>query len=113
MTTPLRGELWLANLAPIPGAVASGPSTHRPVLVLSTSSRRSDQRLIVIAPLTKNSNDSEMAVRVEGSGLPHPSWVRLDAMHAISATRFLRRLGEVRQVQMEEVADRIRSLFSL
>lgn len=113
MSTPSRGELWLANLAPTRDGVASGPPTPRPVLVLSKDGARAGQGLVIVAPLMKSSLGSEAAVRVEARSLPQASWVRLDAMHAISTARLLRRLGEVRDVEMKEVERRIRSLFGV
>ena len=110
---PLRGEIWMVDLAPTTGHEQGG---KRPCLVLSDDVfNQGPAELVVLAPLT--SRDRQIPLRLaidppEG-GLTMRSFVMPEMIRSVSVHRLSHRLGSIRPDSMSAVETRIRVLLSL
>ena len=113
MITPLRGEIWYADLNPPRGHEQAG---RRPVLVFSTNPfNECAADVVVVLPLTSKQKGIGWHVFVEAgdSGLRTDSYIMCDAIRSIAKERLARRVGEVSPVVMVEVGERLRILLEL
>lgn len=108
-----RGEIWFADLEPLPGHDQGG---RRPVLVLSHNLFNNGPADLVIAlPITSRQRNLRTRVEIaptEG-GLVSPSYVICESVRSISKERMSRRLGTVSPDTMAEVEDRMRILLGI
>lgn len=113
MISPLRGEIWLAELNPVRGHEQGG---RRPVLVISADPLNDSPADLVIAlPLTTTLRGIPFHVLVnppEG-GLKVPSAVLCEAIRSISKNRCLKRWGGISLQTLFQVEDRLRILLNL
>jgi mRNA interferase MazF len=111
--SPVRGDVWSADLDPIVGHEQGG---FRPILVVSADLfNRSPAGLIMVTPIT--TADRKLIVHIpvhppEG-GLTRPSFIMTDQVRAISKLRLGRRIGTISPATMTEVEDRLHYLLGL
>lgn len=100
---PRRGEVWLVAL----GAGRDGePGKTRPAVVVSANelSTGIPEELIVVVPLSSSLAPSALRIDVApDAGIERPSRAMCKAVRAVVSSRFLRRIGSVDQVTMEQV----------
>lgn len=92
---PRRGEVWLVAL----GAARAGePGKTRPAVVVSADEliTGAAEELVVVVPLSSSSAPSGLRIEVPPeAGLHTPSLAICRAIRAITATRFVRKLGQL------------------
>lgn len=112
--TPLRGEVWVAQLNPIRGHEQAGT---RPVLVISVNGFNSSAaRLVYVASITRTVRGIPLPVAVmppEG-GLRAPSVILCDAVRSVSLERLVERpWGSISAATLALVEDRLRRVLGL
>jgi len=113
MKTPLRGEVWLADVNPTRGREQAG---RRPVLVLSEDLfNQGPAGLVIVLPMTSTIRPVPTHVRIappEG-GVKHTSAILCEAVRSISSDRLLERWGAVTPPTMDGIEDCMRILLRL
>lgn len=104
MNTPERGEVWLADL----GFAAK----IRPVLVVSVPFGARDYALLQVIPHTTQPRGAQFEVEIPVRFLQRGVF-NVQGMMAVPAAKFLRRLGALMPVQMEEIETVIRGWLGL
>ena len=115
MTTPRRGEIWLARLDPIVGREQAGT---RPVLVLSIDSFNAATYagLVTVLPVTttaRPNNPFRVEVRPPEGGLARASFVIGEQTRTVSSQRLTKPLGTVSTLTMARVSEVVRILLGL
>jgi mRNA interferase MazF len=113
MASPLRGEIWYADLNPPRGHEQAG---RRPVLVVSTNQfNEGPADLVVILPLTSKDKGIpwRVAIPAQEAGLRSDSFIMCEAIRCIAKERFTKRSGEVTPEVLHEVDERMRILLEL
>ena len=113
MTTPARGEVWLADLNPTRGHEQAG---RRPVLVVSEDLFNSGPAgLVVVLPMTTTLRPipSHVPVSPPEGGLKQVSAVLCEAIRSISTDRLVSRWGLLAPHTMARVEDVVRILLRL
>lgn len=110
---PVRGEVWLADLAPTRGHEQSG---RRPVLIVSVDLfNQGPADLVIIAPITSTLRAIRYHVRIhppEG-GLTKPSAILCEAVRSISKERLVERWERLTPATFDQVEDCLRILLGL
>lgn len=110
--TPVRGEIWLADLDPIRGSEQAG---SRPVLVLQNDIINTHTNTYLDIPLTTNLRRTALpsCVRVSrgDGGLASDSVALCHQMRVLDKTRLYRKLGSVHPATLTEVENHV--LFTL
>jgi mRNA interferase MazF len=107
---PLRGEIWLTDLNPIPGQSHDVPgeiNKQRPALVVSADFvNRSRGGLALVLPITRTfrSIPAHIIINPNEGGIKEVSYIMCDQIRAISRTRLLERWGRVTKPTMSKVA---------
>lgn len=113
VSSPQRGEVWLADLDPTFGHEQGG---SRPVLIVSVDAFNAGlSGLVVILPITSRIRPLPLHVPVnppEG-GLRKPSVILCDAVRSIDRRRLIDLWGSVAAKTMSTVEDRLRRLLGL
>jgi len=113
MAPPLRGEIWMIDLAPTRGHEQAG---KRPALVVSHDVFNAGPAgLVIVLPLTSKSKGvrSHVAVEPPEGGLRKRSFIKCEDVRSVAVERLGRRLGAVSRATMEAVAMRLRVLMDL
>jgi mRNA interferase MazF len=113
MSSPRRGEIWLADLNPTRGREQAG---RRPALVVSVDLFNSGPAdLIVVLPVTSTIRDIPLHVNIEkgDGGVKNKSAVLCEAIRSVSKDRLVSRWGTVSKNVIDEVEDRLRILLDL
>jgi mRNA interferase MazF len=117
---PRRREVWLVALG---AGRAGGPGKTRPAIVVSSdelwapepAARSGAQAgLIVVVPLSSSLAPSALRVDVAPiAGIDRPSRAVCRAVRALVSTRFVRRLGSIDQVTMEQIETALALILEL
>jgi len=113
VTSPARGEVWLADLNPTRGHEQAG---GRPVLVLSEDLfNRGPAGLVIVLPMTSTVHPVpfHLPVSPPEAGLKNLTAVLCEAIRSISTDRLIVRWGAVTSRTMTEIEDRLRILLRL
>lgn len=113
MNTPLRGEVWMADLSPTRGREQAG---FRPVLVVSHDIfNRGPAGLVIALPVTSTLRDIPyQIVMVAGEGgLRKASVALCEGIRSISKERLVKRRGTVSTRTLAAVEDVLRTLLQL
>ena len=111
--SPLRGEVWYADLDPVIGHDQGG---RRPVLIVSTDTFGSGPGDLVIAlaiTSTQRAVRSQVPVHPPEGGLKLASFIKCQDIRSISKKRLGTRLGSVSSNTMAEVSRILRNLLDL
>jgi mRNA interferase MazF len=111
--SPVRGEVWDADLDPTRGHEQAG---KRPVLIVSVDQFNQGQSgLVIVVPISSKDKRvrSHVAIEPGESGLKVRSYAKCEAIRSISIDRLSRRRGSVTSDTLDDVADRIRLLLDL
>ena len=99
-----KGEIYLAALDPVLGKEIS---KTRPVAIVSNDKNNLFSGTVTILPISSQSLDKIYPFEVflpKGSGnLPKDSKVKADQIRTIDKTRIIRRLGELKKDQIENI----------
>lgn len=115
MSDPKRGEVWLLNLDPTIGAEIK---KTRPVVVVSSNSI-GRLPLKVIVPLTEWNDafaTSRWHVRIDpdrNNGIRKISAADAFQIRSLSLNRFVKRLGALDAVQLEEIVQAVAIVVEL
>ena len=111
--TPMRGEIWLAELNPTRGHEQSG---RRPCLVVSNDVfNEGPAELVVVLPITSKDKRIRFHVPInppEG-GLKSRSFIKPEDIRSIARERLIKRTGSVSAQTMKTVADRLLALLDI
>lgn len=100
------GEVWLADL----GLAAK----TRPVLIVSRADEDPPRSLVIQVPLTSQNRGSQYEVHLGKLGfLSQESTANVQGMASVPTVRLLRKLGEVRTGQLQEVREAIKFTLDL
>jgi len=113
MRSPLRKEVWFADLSPTRGHEQAG---RRPVLVVSHDVfNRGPAEFAVVLPITSSLKQIRSHVRLDPpeGGLRSPSAIMCEAIRSVSKERLIERFGRVDDVTMGEVDDVLTILLDL
>jgi mRNA interferase MazF len=113
VSSPQRGEIWLADLDPTFGHEQGG---RRPVLVVSVDSFNAGlSGLVVVLPLTSRIRPVPLHVPIDPpeGGLRLPSAILCDAVRSIDRRRLIDCWGTVTALTMNTIEDRLRRLLGL
>lgn len=113
MSSPRRGEVWLADLGQTRGHEQAGT---RPALVLSIDEfNASTARLVTVLPITKRERTLRTRVEVDPpeGGLTLKSYVIGEQTRTISTDRLIKRLGATKGSTMERSSSVVRTLLGL
>lgn len=108
-----RGEIWLADLDPVPGSEAS---KRRPVVIVSNeganmTASRLGRGVVAIAPITSNTTrvyPFQVALPTEDSGLDRDSKVQAEQVRSIDVQRLERVIARVPDGLMAALDDALR-----
>jgi mRNA interferase MazF len=110
---PLRGEVWLVNLAPTRGREQAGT---RPAVVVSDDILNAGPaEIVIVLPVTTTCRDIPLHVKVlpAKGGLRAVSFIMCDQIRTISKDRLTKRLGAVGGQTLAQIEDRLRVLLDL
>ncbi len=108
--SPLRGEVWFANLdPPHPLEQAGG----RPCLILSSNNYNQGRAgRVVVIPFTKNPNRPyTITVLPPEGGLKLESFLLCDQIRAINQQRLSHKLGQVSPLTLRAVEQLVKDLL--
>jgi mRNA interferase MazF len=110
--TPIRGEIWLADLDPVRGSEQAG---SRPVLVFQSDVINAHTNTYMAIPFTTNLRRAALPSCVRLSrgegGLASDSVALCHQMRVLDKSRLYRKLGSVHSRTLAEVENRV--LFTL
>jgi mRNA interferase MazF len=109
----LRGEIWLADFAPVRGHEQGG---KRPALIVSADPfNRGRSGLVIVLPVTGTDRGIPSHARIDPpeGGLTKVSYILCDQIRTLSRDRLERRTGAATATTMKEVEDRLRLLLEL
>ncbi len=112
-SSPLRGDIWLADLNPVRGHEQAG---RRPVLVVSVDAFNAGRAdLVIVIPITSTLRPIPFHVTVQPpeGGLTNASALLCEAVRSISKDRLVTRWGSLTSSTMALVEDRLRLLLGL
>ena len=109
MARILRGEIYWADLAPTRGREQAG---KRLVLVISHDVFNERSGTVIALALTSQPQrvDLPLALKIESTTLPKPSWVKISQIRTLTTERLGKRLGRISPEELEQV---IEGLFEL
>jgi mRNA interferase MazF len=113
VSSPARGEVWLADLHPTRGREQAG---RRPVLVVSEDVFNAGPAdLVIVLPITSTLRPIPSHVRLQSpeGGLKTESAVLCEAIRSISKDRLLSRWGTIGAERMKRIEDVLRILLRL
>jgi mRNA interferase MazF len=116
---PLRGEIWLTDLNPIPGQPYDVPgeiNKQRPALIVSADFvNKSKSGLAFVLPITRTfrSIPAHITIKPNEGGIKEVSYIMCDQIRAISRTRLLERWGRVTASTMSKVSESLLLLQGL
>ena len=110
LLSPLRGEVWFANLDP---AHQLEQARARPCLILShTDYNKGRSGRVIIVPFTKNSRQPfTVSVTPPEGGLKLESYLLCDQLRAINKDRLSHKLGSVSAQTMKAVEQIVKDLL--
>jgi mRNA interferase MazF len=110
-----RGDVFMANLAPVEGSEQGGT---RPVVVVSRDALNKVSPVVVICSITDAANKkkiypSHVRVRAGSGGLTMESVVVCEQIRAISQTRLQRQMGSFDRTIMTSIEAAIKITLDL
>src|SRR5215475_2238421 len=104
LTSPRRGEVYLATFDP---TVGSEIQRTRPALILQNDIANRHSPITIVAAITSQFAEplypTEVLITPPEGGLTTPSVVLLNQIRSIDRRRLVRRLGRVSAATMEQV----------
>ena len=113
MSSPARGEIWLADLNPTRGHEQAG---RRQVLVVSEDLfNRGPAGLVIVLPMTSTVRGvpSHVPVAPPEGGVKNRSAILCEGVRSVSVERLVTRWGAIDRQTMAVVEDRLRILLRL
>jgi mRNA interferase MazF len=105
-----RGEIWLVNFDPTLG---SEIKKTRPAVILSGQPFNQLRRTVIVVPLSTAHERTEfpLLIAIRSSGKPAVAVV--DQIKAAAKERFIRKLGEATNDEMNQINDALATLIEL
>lgn len=113
MTSPARGEVWLANLDPPHGHEQAGT---RPCLIISVDHfNQGPAELVVMCPMTTRELGipSHIEVQPPDGGVRVRCFIKCEDVRSVSKMRLIQRWGTIAPATLSLVEDGIRILLGL
>ena len=113
MSTPARGEVWLADLNPTRRHEQAG---RRPVLVVSEDLfNRGPAGLVIVLPMTSTLRNvpSHVPLAPPEGGVNNLTAILCEGVQSVAVERLVVRWGAVGRQTMAAVEDRLRILLRL
>jgi mRNA interferase MazF len=113
MSKILRGEIWLVNLNPVKSHEQSG---NRPCLVISVNLfNQTAAELVIVLPITSKDKKIPFHVSIEPpeGGISIKSFIKCEDVRSVSTERLTRCLGQVSEITLQKVEERLRILMGL
>jgi mRNA interferase MazF len=113
LSSPARGEIWLADLNPTRGHEQAG---RRPVLVISEDLfNRGPAGLVIVLPMTSTIRNvpSHVLVAPPEGGVKLRTAVLCEAVRSVSLGRLVERWGALGRPTLARVEDCLRILLRL
>jgi len=108
LSTPERGEVWLAALDPVGPGEQGG---KRPVLVVSTNAFNAwPVGLVIIVPITTRDRGFAHHIPIAGGGLDRASFAMPEYLRSVARRRLERRLGATEHSTLSTVGEWLRRL---
>ena len=116
MNSPMRGDVFRANLNPSEGSEQGGDS--RPVLVVSRDALNAYSPVVIVVPCTDASNKkrlypSHVPVVAGSGGLTLDSVFLCEQIRTISKTRLVKHMGKVDRSVMTKIAAALKIVLDL
>lgn len=109
-----RGTIYTADLNPRYG---TEPGKMRPVLVLQTNPLNKHHASTIICPLTSKIRKDSVLLRVHlkrgTSGLKQDCDVMIDQIRAIDNRRLKKKVGQLSDLNMKQIEERIKIVLDL
>ena len=104
MARILRGDVYWADLEPVRGREQSG---RRPVLVLSREIFNERSGTVIALAITSQPQKAgfPLTYPLPEKLLPKPSWVKISQIRTLSTQRIGKKLGRVREADMERLIE--------
>lgn len=110
--TVFQGEIWLADLNPSVGREQSG---LRFVVIISGNMLNKHMPLVFAVPLTtkvKYYNGNPILIPNEENGLTKKSEILVFQIRTISQHRLEKRIGTVKQLEIDQIIHTLNDLFT-
>ena len=111
--TPMRSEIWFAELDPTRGHEQGG---RRPCLVISNDMfNEGPAGLVVVLPVTSKDKHIRFHIPIDPpeGGLKIRSFIKPEDIRSISRERLVKKTGAVSAATMKSVTDRLRVLLDI
>lgn len=110
MARILRGDILWADLNPIRGREQAG---LRPVLVLSEDVFNENSGTVIAVAITSQPQRAGFPLTYElvGSGLPKPSWVKINQIRTLSVERLGKKIGKVRPEELDIIIEGLNEIL--
>ena len=106
-------DIWFANLDPTKGSEQAG---LRPVVIISGDSMNQNTSLCLVCPLSskiKNFPTTVFVKKTPQNGLTADSEVLTFQIRVLAQSRFIRRIGEITETELEQIIDELNGVFEL
>ncbi len=105
-----RGEIWLVNFDPTIGAEIK---KTRPAVIISGQPFNRLRRTVVVIPLSSAYAHTEFPLLIAVQSDGRAGVAVVDQLKAAAKERFIRKLGNVSNKEMEEISEAVATLLSL
>jgi mRNA interferase MazF len=95
-----RGDIYLVNFEP---QVGSEIKKVRPAVIVSREPFNRLRRTVVVVPLSTAHNSTEFPLLVATPSSGKPSVAVVDQIKAADRARFVRKIGQLSQAEMQEL----------
>lgn len=105
-----RGEIWLVNFDP---TIGSEIKKTRPAIILSGQPFNRLRRTLIVVPLSSAHEQTEFPLLVAIRSSGKPSVAVVDQIKAAAKERFLHKIGEATDDEMNLINDALATLVEL
>ena len=105
-----RGEIWLVNFDP---TIGSEINKTRPAIILSAQPFNRLRRTLVVIPLSSAHHQTEFPLLIAVRSSSRPSVAVVDQVKAAAKERFIHKLGNATDDEMNLIRDALTTLLDL
>jgi mRNA interferase MazF len=107
----LRGEIWWADLNPVPGHEQAGV---RPVLVISHDIFNQRSGTVIALAITSHAPTAgfPLTIEITMAALPKRSWVKISQIRTLSVERLSNRLGAITPEALDDVIEGLNEIVA-
>ena len=105
-------EIWLANLDP---KIGTEPGKTRPVVIIQTNLLNDFHPSTIVCPVTSNVKKDIKILRIylKKGKLDKPSDILIDQIRSIDNKRFIKKLGILTGLQIQNIKTNIRIILDI